>query len=338
MQPPPPILSHQEQNLDFLTEIPAFPLRRNENPPLFSASAYPKLLDVTNENQFSSTNLFRPTHRIKFKLWTDENNDRLIADPQQTRRPIDMLWQKICGDHKNYYSCGTFYRLGLATGFHAVLSNTSFDRNCRHWYQNHVRSSSTDSLSKGFKVFGEGSLWIPVFGMTTGVYCLTQKYGPDYFSENFIGELSAQTIRSYLVGTPTLLLGQFMPGCSRPDDFRFYHSAWRPFQDNNSLSGHAFIGAVPFWVAAQMTNRFWLKSAFYLCSTFAGISRINDDSHYLSQVLLGWYVASLSVSAVCKTENMFSRRGLDVFPIVNSKNIGIWNTFFKIIGDQNKRS
>ncbi|MDR1384629.1 MAG: phosphatase PAP2 family protein [Planctomycetaceae bacterium] len=323
------MLTHWQKHQDFLSGNPIIQRQESKHLPFCSVAASPKLFDVANENlYFSSANLLRPTHRLKFKRWTDEVDDRLIAYcQQQSQQPVFTLWKKICNDHKNYYSFDTLYRLGLATGFHAVLSNTSVDQDVRDWYQNDMRSLLADDVSKSFKFFGEGALWIPIFGITAGAYCLAQKYGCDYFADHFVGELSSRTIRSYLVGTPTLLLGQLMLGCSRPCDFRSYHSAWRPFQDNNSFSGHAFIGATPFLVAARMTDRIWLKSAFYVCSTFAGMSRINDDRHYLSQVLLGWFVAYLSVSAIDKTENMFSNRNAKVFPVLDSRSVGIGISF-----------
>ncbi|MDR1479152.1 MAG: phosphatase PAP2 family protein [Planctomycetaceae bacterium] len=293
-----------------------------------AVSSFPKL---NTESQQRETVVQRrsllPVSALKFKRWSDVKDRQFTADQQYSRRPFYTSLQKIGEDHKNYYSFSNLYYLGLATGFHAVLSNTSVDQNFRDWYQDDMRTSSTDRVSRSLKIFGEGTLWIPVFGVTAGVYCFAQKYTNNYFADNFVGDLSVQTIRSYLVGTPTLLLGQFMLGCSRPREFRSYHSAWRPFRDTNSFSGHAFIGATPFLVAAQMTDRLWLKSFFYVCSTFAGISRINDDSHYLSQVLLGWFIAHLSVSAVCKTESAFANNQFKVFPIADSKNIGIGISF-----------
>jgi membrane-associated phospholipid phosphatase len=68
------------------------------------------------------------------------------------------------------------------------------------------------------------------------------------------------------------------------------------------VSGHTFIGAVPFLVAAKRADGFLLKSAYFVGSGLAGYSRINDDAHYLSQVILGWSIAYLSVAATQLTE------------------------------------
>ena len=66
--------------------------------------------------------------------------------------------------------------------------------------------------------------------------------------------------------------------------------------------------------AAAMTDEPLLKAAFAAGSLAAGWSRINDNAHYLSQVLLGWTVAYLAVDAVSATE--MDRYGLHVAPSV----------------------
>src|SRR3972149_3676753 len=70
--------------------------------------------------------------------------------------------------------------------------------------------------------------------------------------------------------------------------------------------GRPVVGGVPFITAAKMSENPYLKSIFYGISTFTGISRINDDKHYFSQVALGWYIAYLSCAVVEKGND---RRG-----------------------------
>jgi membrane-associated phospholipid phosphatase len=85
-------------------------------------------------------------------------------------------------------------------------------------------------------------------------------------------------------------------GASRPDED---DSRWRPFEDTNGVSGHSFMGAVPFITAAEMAENPYIRYSLYLGSMLCGWSRINDDRHYLSQAALGWWIAYLSVSC-CK--------------------------------------
>ena len=111
-----------------------------------------------------------------------------------------------------------------------------------------------------------------------------------------------RTTRAYLVGAPPVLFMQSCLGGSRPGE-RDDASFWRPFDDDNGASGHAFVGAVPFLTAARMTEDRRVKACWYALSVLPAWSRaVNDDSHYLSQVGLGWWMAYLACESVDRTE------------------------------------
>ena len=68
--------------------------------------------------------------------------------------------------------------------------------------------------------------------------------------------------------------------------------------DDNSASGHAFIGAIPWLTLAHRAPQRALRPAARVVSWLTGWSRINDRKHYLSQVILGWTIAWNAVEAV----------------------------------------
>jgi hypothetical protein len=98
-----------------------------------------------------------------------------------------------------------------------------------------------------------------------------------------------------------MLALQWVVGGSRPGEAHS-GSHWEPFNDNNGVSGHAFMGAIPFLNAAHMTDNPWIRVACYAGSGMAGLSRVNDDSHYTSQAFLGWGMAYLAARAVDNTQ------------------------------------
>jgi membrane-associated phospholipid phosphatase len=102
-------------------------------------------------------------------------------------------------------------------------------------------------------------------------------------------------------------------GASRPAED--VGSKWHFWNDNNGVSGHAFVGAVPFLAAAEMVESPLLKGTLYVCSTFVGFSRMTTDSHYPSQVFLGWYLAWASSVAVNRTEAHFAGMEVRVVPL-----------------------
>ncbi len=224
---------------------------------------------------------------------------------------------KIFDDFEHFYrrdvlaNYGTFL---LGTG---VLANTKMDRKFQDWYQKHVRSDFTDDFSEFTRIFGEGKIFIPIVVTSACVYRFRQERFGRIGEHRPVGNFFDRTARGYAVGTPLLLTTQLTLGGNRP---RSGSSYWKPFSgEDHTVSGHAFIGAVPFITAAQMSDCFLAKSAFYTLSIIPAWSRVNDDAHYLSQSLLGWYLAYLSVRAVSETEGMKPLpKGLTIFPVVES--------------------
>jgi membrane-associated phospholipid phosphatase len=223
---------------------------------------------------------------------------------------------KITADYRNFYSWPTMFGLALGFGGGAILANTSLDQDYRNWYQDDVRSSDTDDFARSCKVFGEGQIFIPACAglAVLNVWC------QDVPLLGVAGDFGDRTTRAFLVGAPPMLLMQFVTGASRPEEAA-YRSHWRPFEDNNGVSGHAFMGAVPFITAAQMCENPLLKGGFYFCSTLAGWSRVNDDAHYLSQVCLGWWMAYLACQSVSQTN--FEERLVAVTPLVTPEMTGV---------------
>ena len=227
---------------------------------------------------------------------------------------------RIFIDYGNLYNRHNVKNYGLALLGAGVMANTKIDGNFQAWHGNQVRTDFSNDFSKVSKVFGEGKYFIPVMVTSALSYRFAQeKWG---LADCTLGDFTDRTMRGYLVGAPALLSMQLILGGDRPAGEKGSH--WRPFRKDHGVSGHAFMGAVPFITAAQMTDRPLAKGVFYTLSTFCAWSRVNDDAHYLSQALLGWYLAYLSVRAVSQTEQgrLSLPRGLTIFPVTENQSIG----------------
>ncbi len=196
-------------------------------------------------------------------------------------------------DHEHYYSAHTVRDLALGVAFAAPLANTSLDQDVRDWWQDDVRNADSDRAAAFWKVFGEGAIFVPAMAGLS----LVGKAMEDRPMFDFAGDLGDRTTRAYLVGAPPMLFMQFLLGASRPGETP-HNSRWKPFDDWNSVSGHAFIGAVPFITATHMTDNRAAQTLLLLGSTGTAWSRVNDDAHYLSQAMLGWYMAYLATRSV----------------------------------------
>lgn len=172
--------------------------------------------------------------------------------------------------------------MGLVFGGGALLANSSADESYQNWHQSHLRNRHTDEFANIAKIFGEGKYLIPA-----SLAAASTKY----IQSSGISTWGSRTARAYLSGAPFMLLAQRLTGASRPGE-KPNASHWQPLNDDNSVSGHAFMGAVPFLTIAHMNSETpFVKYIFYAASGLTAWSRINDDKHFLSQAALGWYLA-----------------------------------------------
>jgi len=217
----------------------------------------------------------------------------------QEKDESQSVWSTIGDDYSNFYAdSDRWIRFGVTFGSMAVVANTDIDQNIQDWYQDEIRSNSTDDFAKFAKLFGEGKYMIPISLLASSINLIDD--------DSSVGYWGARTARAYLVGGPGLLVAQRLTGSLRPSsetDNPDENSHWNPINAENGVSGHSFMGAVPFMVIAKMyDDNVYVKYAAYLGSTLAAWSRINDNQHYTSQTLLGWYLAYESVDSVFDTD------------------------------------
>lgn len=223
----------------------------------------------------------------------------------------------IGSDFKDYYSLDNLGKVGMGLLFSGSIANTRADENFQDWVQDSVVSDDTNDFSKAVKDLGSWKQVTPIYlGIAASGYVF-KHYG---FME-VPGTWAGKTFRALFVGMPSILFWQFALGAGRPSDGE--GSEWHPGEDNNSASGHTFTGAVPFLTAGKMADNVCLKSLFYIGSTFTGFSRINDNQHYVSQTLLGWWLAFLAVESVDKTD----KQNIQVMPVPVQDGFGITVTY-----------
>jgi len=217
---------------------------------------------------------------------------------------------KVLEDYRNFYSCESLTCLTAAFGAGAIMANTGFDTTMQNAWQQGVTPTDLGTFFSGCKPIGEGKYALPIFGAAavTGIVLEGQPAG------DIVGEWGSRSLRMFVVGAPPLYVLQLATGGSRPGEGSA-GSRWHFFNDNNGVSGHAFVGAIPFLAAADMVESPLLKGTLYVCSTFVGFSRMTDNAHYPSQVFLGWYLAWASSAAVSGTESHFAGMEVRVVPL-----------------------
>jgi hypothetical protein len=204
----------------------------------------------------------------------------------------DSVWTRVEADYSGFYAVDPMLVLAAGVGVSGIMAHTSLDTGLRDFYQDHLRSSFTDRLSDGFRLAGDVRVVLPLYlsGFLVG------KALPESILGSACDEWGERTLRAFVVGAPPVLVLENLLGSSEPEDGG--DSDWHPFQDDAGASGHAFLGAVTFLSAARMAESSVAKGVLFAVSALPGLSRINDDDHYLSQVTLGWLIGFLAVRAV----------------------------------------
>jgi membrane-associated phospholipid phosphatase len=214
-------------------------------------------------------------------------------------------------DQRGFYACESVTGIAAAFGAGAIMANTGFDTTVQNAWQRSVTPSDLGHFFSGCKDIGEGRYALAVFGTAaaTGVALDGLPVA------DVVGDWGERSLRIFVVGAAPLYVLQLATGASRPEESSA-GSRWKFFQDANGVSGHAFVGAIPFLAAAGMVESPLAKGSLYVCSTFVGFSRVTDNDHYPSQIFLGWYLAFASAMAVNRTDLHFAGMEVEVVPIV----------------------
>ncbi len=243
----------------------------------------------------------------------------LIVAPTIADTNNESFFDTIKKDYSEFYGSERLIRAGLVFAGGAVFANTNLDQDIQDDYQNNTRTAGTDDFAKFAKTFGEGKYLITLSLATA----LSSHYLETSGERSAVGRWGQNAIRAYIVGGPATLLTQQLTGASRPAETAD-NSNWKPFNDSNGVSGHAFVGAVPFMTVARMyDNNKIVKYLMYTASTFSAWSRVNDNSHYFSQAVLGWYLAFEATDTVFTTNSKTNSNSIAYMPFIGSDSFGV---------------
>jgi hypothetical protein len=235
-----------------------------------------------------------------------------ISAQERFELQTKTIFSEIVNDYKTFYQTDRMLRAATVFSLGGIIANTSLDPEIQEWHQSKIKSHFSDDVSGVAKLFGEKTIMLPVTLAATAMQMSS--------THNVFGEWGQLTLRSYIVGSPAVGVMQFVTGGSRPRDGR--EADWRPFNDDNGVSGHAYVGAVPFLVLAKMEQLTPLQQNIALfASGLSAWSRVNDDAHYFSQALLGWYMAWEAVDAV--SSNGVKENWLQVSPYTFGDGVGV---------------
>lgn len=228
--------------------------------------------------------------RPEVKL-SEATAERVRATATTVPRATREGWSVLAQDFEHFYDFNTLTRLGAGVALAAYLANSSLDQD---WQDGLVADTSERHENHFARAVGRPGHYLIALGLLFGTWGSSHALGREADSAEQLW--ARRSLRSLLVGASIMLPLQLTIGGSRP--YEEVGSDWRLFDDTNGVSGHAFVGSIPFLVAGRMSSDPWLRYPLLAASALPAWSRLERNAHYPSQVLLGWWVGWLSVESV----------------------------------------
>lgn len=210
-----------------------------------------------------------------------------------TRNPdsaFERFAADVGADYRHAYQAEQLTDLFVPLAVAGSFANSNLDRSIRDRWQNDIRGETSNDIGRIFLEVGDAGqnkISLPAYTLTM----LAGGYTGVESRDNAAATWAARSARANLLGGPQAWALTYALGSHRPD---VGESDWNPWNDNDGVSGHAFYGAVPLLTAGHMSESPGWRYTWYTLSVLPALSRINNNQHYTSQVIMGWSVAWLT--------------------------------------------
>jgi membrane-associated phospholipid phosphatase len=159
------------------------------------------------------------------------------------------------------------------------------DGKVRHEAQEH-RSTTSNSLASVGNSLGEWTLVVPALGAG---YLAGEIAGSSDFKRVMLHAGAAAALATGISSGLKYSIGRMRP------DIAGGPAQFRPFSGSNSFpSGHTAVAFALATSIADETDDSWSDYAVYGAATLTAMSRINDNRHWASDVLVGALIGHLS--------------------------------------------
>jgi len=190
-----------------------------------------------------------------------------------------------------YWKKNDFLKLSAVLGTGLLLGLA--DENLRTWAQERRTSGSDDFF--GFVTnLGDGGY---LCGFMAGLFAAGAVAG-----SNNVRKTALLGFESFLVSSAFTAILKVIPGRARPYAGEGSHS-FHPFSSRPAYtalpSGHSSAVWSVATVIADRTDSVLVDAAFYGLATLTSLSRIHEDKHWASDVLIGSAIGYFTAKKIC---------------------------------------
>jgi membrane-associated phospholipid phosphatase len=193
------------------------------------------------------------------------------------------------------------------------------DGDLQVWIQSR-RSGDLDKLARVGKPFGDGRYVLPSLGL---LYCLGRMSGSERARETALLGLESVVVSGAITGAMKLLSHKHRPSSGRSEDV-----PWGgPALSTSHLSfpsGHSSCAfAVGTVVAMEYGDYPLVPHLAYGAAALCAFSRVNDNAHYLSDVIVGSVIGHLTARYVVGRHGRIYKSRVAIRPHVSHRGPGL---------------
>lgn len=210
------------------------------------------------------------------------------------------------------WQSGDWLKLGVLVSGTASL--TLADQSVADYFQSHKNNTESYISRNILEHFGAEHSFIVMSGMFA--------YGVLAKNKRSVST-ALLALESFALATLVTRIPKTLVGRERPDNWQGYgpYEINGPFQGTSFPSGHTTASfAVASVIATQYRDSKWIPVTVYSVATLAGLSRIYDNKHWLSDVVAGAAIGTLVGNLV---SHRSSNSKISAVPFGNSNYQGV---------------
>jgi len=278
-----------------------------EKDPFYSNINELKPVDSRSQTSFPSKQEKPRDSQNKMELDSDYSKG-IFSDIVYTASS-PLIW-----DRSDWITAGW---VGAGTGMFLVL-----DDEINHKFQKDIRGSTTDVLADIFEPFGNGA-----FALTG----LAAVYIFEHFNENEKAKRATLiAAESFLITSLYATVLKYSFGRARPHNADTNHDDSHMHFDGFSIKNNSFPSGhstTAFAIATVVANEYeetpYIKPISYGLATLTGLSRINDQKHWASDVFLGAALGYFTSKTLLRLHNNKKGQHFTIYPRADSRGGGI---------------
>jgi len=191
--------------------------------------------------------------------------------------------------------------------------------NIQRWVQEN-RNAGTDRIARSAKPFGDGRYTLPVLA---GLYCYGHFFQSERARRTALLSLESFVIAGILTETIKHTTQKHRPGSGELEDIRWdgprFSNANLSFPSGHTTSAFA----VATVLASEYGDCAFVPPLMYGAATLCAFSRINDNAHWLSDVIIGAAIGHFTAKDIVGLHGGNTDKKFSLMPTVNDRRPGL---------------